>query len=444
MLTFHFTLIVDGPDLQDQSLIDSLFEAGCDDAAIGCSDGVQYVDFDRDAENLNDAILSAVDDLEKLDGVKVIRIADAGLTSLADIAVRVGRTRESVRLLASGARGPGGFPKPVTDPRSRYRLWRWTEVAHWFKEHQGESPAVAEDELTAACNAALEFRHHRSQLAPSHPISLRELVAMPARTLTDEHRAKIGRLLIERVSQESLLAERILAPIGETAATLPCVGLTGFLAAQGCMYRGELMVVGRAANGWEVCGYPYGVHPEELTDPTLRIKFAQAVQESVGGEHPMAWVREQWGLGASYNTRRSAFWRVIRRVTEGLNIAGKDAENWPCHLVWSNLYKVSPSDGGNPSGQLCNRQFAGCSDLFQLELNTYRPKRLLLLTGSNWADGFLPDLDEQESPLHYVEYVERAGCLARSEGYQTHVVVACHPQGKDEDKWTREVLCAFD
>ena len=35
MSTFHFTLIVDGPDLQDESRIGALFEAGCDDAAIG-------------------------------------------------------------------------------------------------------------------------------------------------------------------------------------------------------------------------------------------------------------------------------------------------------------------------------------------------------------------------------------------------------------------------
>ena len=45
MSTFHFTLIVDGPDLQDRHLIDRLFEAGCDDATIGVSAGVQFVDF---------------------------------------------------------------------------------------------------------------------------------------------------------------------------------------------------------------------------------------------------------------------------------------------------------------------------------------------------------------------------------------------------------------
>ena len=176
MSTFQFTLIVDGPDLQDQPLIDQLFEAGCDDATIGSRDGVQYVDFDREAEALDDAILSAVEDLETLEGVKVIRIADAGLASLADIAARVGRTRESVRLLMNGTRGPGNFPKPVTDPRSRYRLWHWSEVASWFREHRGEFPAVADDELAAMYNAALEIRHGRRLLEPSTSISLREIV----------------------------------------------------------------------------------------------------------------------------------------------------------------------------------------------------------------------------------------------------------------------------
>ena len=116
MAIHHFTLIVDGPDLQGETLIDTVFEAGCDDAAIGRIDGIQYVDFDREAASLDRAILSAVTDLERIDGVDVVRIADAGLVSMADIATRIGRTREGVRLLICGARGPGGFPPPITDP----------------------------------------------------------------------------------------------------------------------------------------------------------------------------------------------------------------------------------------------------------------------------------------------------------------------------------------
>ena len=195
MSTFQFTLIVDGPDLQEAPFIDSLFDAGCGDATVGCSDGVQFVDFDREADAFHDALLSAVDDLEKLQGVHVVRIADAGLVSLADIAARLGRTRESVRLLAGGARGPGGFPKPVTDPRGRYRLWRWSEVAHWFREYRGESPATGDDGATALYNAALELRNGRRLLAPSDPVTLRELVAVrPSQAPTGADRSAGERL----------------------------------------------------------------------------------------------------------------------------------------------------------------------------------------------------------------------------------------------------------
>ena len=43
-------------------------------------------DFDREAESLGEAIISAVRDVEKVDGVQVTRVADAGLVSMTDIA----------------------------------------------------------------------------------------------------------------------------------------------------------------------------------------------------------------------------------------------------------------------------------------------------------------------------------------------------------------------
>ena len=178
MTIHHFTLIVDAPDLQDDTLIDAVFEAGCDDAAIGRVDGIQYVDFDREAVSLDRAILSAVADLERIEGVEVVRIADAGLVSMADIATRIGRTREGVRLLITGARGPGGFPAPITDPRGRYRLWRWSDVAVWFTRHLSENLADADDEILAAFNAGLELRHHRRRLAPADQTRLAALAGL--------------------------------------------------------------------------------------------------------------------------------------------------------------------------------------------------------------------------------------------------------------------------
>ena len=179
MTTHHFTLIVEGPDVQDDdALIDALFEEGCDDALVGRSDGVQYVDFDREASELDHAILSAVADVESVDGITVVRIADAGLVTMADIAARIGRTREGVRLLVKGARGPGGFPAPVTDPRRRVRLWRWSDVERWIATYLGDVPASADDDVITALNASLELRRYGRRLDPHRQRTLRALAGL--------------------------------------------------------------------------------------------------------------------------------------------------------------------------------------------------------------------------------------------------------------------------
>ncbi len=64
MTTHNFTLIIEGPDLQSDELIDGLFEAGCDDALIGQANGIQFADFDREADTLEDAVRSAITALE--------------------------------------------------------------------------------------------------------------------------------------------------------------------------------------------------------------------------------------------------------------------------------------------------------------------------------------------------------------------------------------------
>ena len=84
MSTHQFTLIVAGPDLQSDNTIDALFEAGCNDALVGCTDGIQYLDFDREAPNPETAILSAIADVERLRGVEVIRLAGGAVASIAD------------------------------------------------------------------------------------------------------------------------------------------------------------------------------------------------------------------------------------------------------------------------------------------------------------------------------------------------------------------------
>lgn len=178
MQTYQFTLIVEGPDLQSDELAEEVFEAGCDDALIGVSDGIQYADVDRKASSLEEAILSAIIDIERVESATVVRIADAGLVTMADVAERTGRTRESVRLLVSGQRGPGGFPPPVTDPRGRYRLWRWADVERWFAVVLDEHPGDGGPDIEAIINAGLELRHLSHRSNAEQRALLRELVGL--------------------------------------------------------------------------------------------------------------------------------------------------------------------------------------------------------------------------------------------------------------------------
>lgn len=74
MTVHEFTLIVEGPDLQDGERIDALYGLGCDDALVGRSHGVQHLDFSREAASMEDAVLSAIAAVERIEGVRVVRV----------------------------------------------------------------------------------------------------------------------------------------------------------------------------------------------------------------------------------------------------------------------------------------------------------------------------------------------------------------------------------
>ncbi len=79
MTTHSFTLIVEGVEMDDPQVFNALYEAGCDDATIGITNGIPVMDFDRDAASFCEAISSAIADAESVDGLRVVRIADLDL-----------------------------------------------------------------------------------------------------------------------------------------------------------------------------------------------------------------------------------------------------------------------------------------------------------------------------------------------------------------------------
>lgn len=164
MPEYEFTLVFHGA--LDDDAVDALFEAGCDDATVGEVDGVGYADFVREAPSFGDALRSAIEQVESVQGVTVSRVEPDDLVTLSEIAQRLGRSRESVRLLAAGERGTGDFPPPVSHLKARTRLWRWSEVAAWAQRHDQPIDLGAATAI-AAINAALTLRKTLGDLAPT-------------------------------------------------------------------------------------------------------------------------------------------------------------------------------------------------------------------------------------------------------------------------------------
>jgi hypothetical protein len=65
MTTYHFTVMLADIDEITEELAEALFEAGCDDGSPWSSAGVASIGFDREAESFEQAVRSAIADVQK-------------------------------------------------------------------------------------------------------------------------------------------------------------------------------------------------------------------------------------------------------------------------------------------------------------------------------------------------------------------------------------------
>ncbi len=160
---YDFVLVLTGVTELTSGAEDALFEAGCDDATISIRSGRVFLTFSRAAASLREAVISAVRDVKRAQiGADVLRVDDYNLVTQAEIARKIGRTRQLVHQFISGARGPGGFPAPSCHITDSVPLWRWCEVAYWLWQNDMLNEAAfhaAQD--VDLINSVLEFAHQR-------------------------------------------------------------------------------------------------------------------------------------------------------------------------------------------------------------------------------------------------------------------------------------------
>jgi|HubBroStandDraft_4_1064222.scaffolds.fasta_scaffold306332_2 hypothetical protein len=154
--------------------IEALYEAGCSDAAVETGPLGTVVDFTRDAPSLAEALVSAVRDIEKVQGLRAVGVECDNMVTLAQIADRAGVSREAVRLWSTGQRRRGGFPAPEFMTPAGEKIWDWQAVADWMLlEH----------------NPAAEFMRIYT-------------VSMRTRTLCTAHRVLAARAALEAEPDE--------------------------------------------------------------------------------------------------------------------------------------------------------------------------------------------------------------------------------------------------
>lgn len=143
-------------DALDDAAADRLYDGFDEEVAVESGPKGHWVGFEREAESFLDAVLDKIAEVITM-GFEPLLVEDE-LVSIADIAERTHRTRQSVSMLAKGRRGSGDFPPPVAG-NVRSPLWHWADVAAWFERYEG-GRGIAPDRLRtiAAINGALSSR----------------------------------------------------------------------------------------------------------------------------------------------------------------------------------------------------------------------------------------------------------------------------------------------
>ena len=94
MALYNFTLTLSGVTARTVGLEDALHAAGCADALVCFYGTAVYLEFDRERDSLEQAILSAIADIESASALNArVESVDSALVGLSDIAVALENRR---------------------------------------------------------------------------------------------------------------------------------------------------------------------------------------------------------------------------------------------------------------------------------------------------------------------------------------------------------------
>lgn len=151
-MNHDFTYIIDDHHQIGEDIDVALFEAGCDDATVALINGSVAVCFTREAASRKDAIVSAYEDISKVD-VQLVRFEPDFLVGQSEICDRTGLSKQRVSNYFRGQR-KAGFPKPYARVTSPSPLWDWVPVSYWLHENIPDAHITEVDVTNALIDRA--------------------------------------------------------------------------------------------------------------------------------------------------------------------------------------------------------------------------------------------------------------------------------------------------
>lgn len=160
LFTLKYQLPEQAHDLD--ALVERLGAAGCDDALVGTGlPGRLALEFNREAQSGEAALLSALQDVKKvIPGARLVEAAP-DLVGLSDIAEYVGVSRQNMRKLMLGH--PDSFPLAVHEGSTS--LWHLAAVLEWLESRGGYAIAPSLVEVARATRLVNQARASSNHVA---------------------------------------------------------------------------------------------------------------------------------------------------------------------------------------------------------------------------------------------------------------------------------------
>lgn len=165
--TYQFTLILNNVNEFTPGLEDKLYEAGCDDALINFRNGTVYLDFDRSASSLKEAVISAIKQVESSSLHAIVGgVAPDNFVTESEVAQRLSMKRQTISLwIKKQRRVSTPFPSPKLNLSNKSPLWKWNEITEWlYANHIIKQKEIVDNAIFIEdINAALEERNAKTR-----------------------------------------------------------------------------------------------------------------------------------------------------------------------------------------------------------------------------------------------------------------------------------------